>query len=412
LERIFTRERFGRPQFMAGGLLLVFLVQCGWLVAVRASKVRADEFMRITEGSGQWLGERIAGTPYVLKSAPKTIEDAHGEPSENELYYNPDRSPLWYLIAAAPNVAFVHILHLDSFRIWGWLAALPYLIFGALLGASVWYVARRLYGNAGGYIALSLYCFSPGIIQTSALWFRSGEIGMAWGAFGAVFTAIAVAHTLYAPREVVLWNWRRILLMAVSLVLAIGSQFSLVVVVPVALGFMLYLAPARMPAALTIWFSACALAFFLLYAAYFFHGGVFWQGLRHAGFFGLSWQAFTMPGAYKEMILLLGQNSPALLVAVPAALVTYFAWPRTRYFGNTAPLLVAVLLLILAVGTPHFPGLGFHLAAVPFLFVFVAGISADLLETPQRGLVGSCLLGLLTANAIWNLWQLAQAVHS
>ena len=42
-----------------------------------------------------------------------------------------------------------------------WLAAFPYLIFGLLLGGSLWYVARRLFGNAGGYVALALYCFSP-----------------------------------------------------------------------------------------------------------------------------------------------------------------------------------------------------------------------------------------------------------
>ena len=133
-------------------------------------------------------------------------------------------------------------------------------MFGLLLGASLWYVARRLFGNAGGYVALTLYCFSPGIVRSSALWFAEPEVGAAWGAFGAIFTAIAVAHTLYAPREVILWNWRRIVLLGLSLALAVGSQFSLVVVVPVALAFMLYLAPTRRLAALAIWAVACAIA--------------------------------------------------------------------------------------------------------------------------------------------------------
>ena len=85
------------------------------------------------------------------------------------------------------------------------------------------------------------------------------KTGAAWGAFGAIFTAIAVAHTLYAPREVVLWNWRRIMLLGLSLALAVGSQFSLIVVVPVALAFMLYLAPTRRMAALAIWAVACGI---------------------------------------------------------------------------------------------------------------------------------------------------------
>ena len=133
------------------------------------------------------------------------------------------------------------------------------------------------------------------------------------------------------------------------------------------------------------------------------------QSLRHASFFGGTWRAFLMPGAYGQLVSQLAQSSPALVAAVPAAVVTYLAWPRARYFGNTAPLLVALIFLVLAIATPHYPGLGFNLVAVPFLFVFVAGITADLLETPQRNLVLSCVLGLLLANGIWNLWELARA---
>jgi hypothetical protein len=135
----------------------------------------------------------------------------------------------------------------------------PLLGFGLLLGASLWYVSRLLFGNAGGYVALALYCFSPGIVRSSAIWSAEPEIGAAWGAFGAIFTAIAVAHTLYAPREVILWNWRRIMLLGLSLALAVVSQFSLIVVVPAALAFMLYLAPTRRLAALAIWGAACGL---------------------------------------------------------------------------------------------------------------------------------------------------------
>src|SRR4029077_11853972 len=105
---------------------------------------------------------------------------------------------------------------------------------------------------------------------------------------------IAVAHTLYAPREVVLWNWRRIVLLGLSLALAVGSQFSLLIVLPAALAFMLYLAPTRRMAALAIWAVACGIALLLGYASYFFHARVLAgdsarhvfrnlvEGLRHA----------------------------------------------------------------------------------------------------------------------------------
>src|SRR5258708_28385677 len=90
-----------------------------------------------------------------------------------------------------------------------------------------------------------------------------------------------------------------------------------------------------------------------------------------------------MPPAYHQMLAQLGQSSPALVLALPIALIAYFSWHQARYFGNTAPLLVAVLFLVLALGTPHFPGLGFQLMAVSFPFVFVGRISADPLGTPS-----------------------------
>jgi len=103
-------------------------------------------------------------------------------------------------------------------------------------------------------------------------------------------------------------------------------------------------------------------------------------------------------------------SNPPLMLALPVALIAYFGWKRTRYFGNTAPLLIAAVLLILAVGAPSFPGQGFHLTMLVFLFVFVSGVFADLLETQQSLLVTAALSGLLSASAIWNLYQLARLI--
>jgi len=43
-----------------------------------------------------------------------------------------------------------------------------------------------------------------------------------------------------------------------------------------------------------------------------------------------------------------------------------------------------------------------------FLFVFVSGVFADLLETRQSLFVMAGLCGLLSASAIWNLLQLCR----
>ena len=307
----FTRERFGRPQILAGLLLLIFLAECAWLAGLGISRNEWDpgDEIRLVEGVRQWSGGPVAGTSIPARDVPVGLEQDDG--------YDPNHSPLWYLVASAPLAIWPG--QQVSAQLVGWLARAPYLLFGVLLGGSLWYVSRRLYGDAGGYIALALYCFSPGIIRSSAVWAASPEIGAAWGAFGAVFTAIAAAHTLYAPREVVLWNWRRILLLGLSLALAIGSQFSLIVVVPIALAFMLYLAPARRVAAAVIWASACGIGLLLLYASYFFHPSVFWQGIRHANFLGINWRAFAEPRTYQQILIQLGESSPALIVAVPLA---------------------------------------------------------------------------------------------
>jgi hypothetical protein len=241
------------------------------------------------------------------------------------------------------------------------------------------------------------------VVRSSALWIAPPDIAAAWGTFGAVFTAIAVSHTLYAPREVVLWNYRRILLLGISLALAAGSQFSLALMIPLLVVFMFYLAPKRRSAALVILCAACAVGLALLFAAYFFHPGIFLQSVKHARLFTVSAAALGMKGAYLQVLKEVASSGPVLVVLVPAALLTYILWPRSRYFGNTAPLLIALLFLALRVASPHNSDSVFSLIGAVFLFVFVAGIMADLLETKGRELTAAVVTGLLAANALWNL---------
>ena len=406
MKPLFTSERFGRPQTIAALLLLAFLLQCVWLVNQTLARysVIFPEQERIYEGLRQWHGRGIAGTPgpnsQELTSSLVRPRDA----------YDANRSPLWYLVASAPFAVWPKHLDTGTFPLRGWLARAPYFAFGLLLGASLWYVSRRLFGNAGGYIALALYCFSPAmIITTSGGFFVEPEMGSVWASFGAVFTAIAVAHTLYAPREVVLWNRRRIVLLALSLALAVGSQFSLIILLPLTLVFMWWVAPARRGAAFAIWGVAVILAALQLWAAYGFHFRLMWQSLRNANLFTYSGQAFVTLGVYRQVVAVIAKSSPALIIALPATLAIYIGWRRSRYFGNTAPLLVAVIFVALGMANPHFPGAGFYLVATVFLFVFIAGIVVDLLETRHRQVVLASVVGLLTASAFWNILQLLHA---
>src|SRR5437773_11148298 len=125
--RFFTRERFGRPQVVAGTLLLIFLAQCAWLVnRSRLVKPEAHEIFRIHEGLGQWRGQWIASTPSVAR----TQQSVGDEPSDSH------PSALWYLIASVPSLLLLVIT--ADYLYFGWMAAAPYLIFGVLLGAYFW----------------------------------------------------------------------------------------------------------------------------------------------------------------------------------------------------------------------------------------------------------------------------------
>lgn len=404
------REAFGKPQYLAATLLLIFLAQCAWLVNrnLHQGALETREWYRLDQGS-----RRLSGAPPRTLAGPSDRFLNAGPAAPLRVQENggidPDHSALWYLIPAAPLLLWRSAFSSESLRSWGWLARAPFLFFGVMLGASLWYVARRLYGNLGGFIALSLYCFAPGIIQTTAVWYTEPEIGAAWGAFGTVFTGIAVAHTLYAPREVVLWNWRRILLLGISIALAVGSEYSLIIIVLLTLLFMLYLAPARRQATITIWLAGWLVAGFLLFAAYGFHAAPMFGAARRAAWWDVTWRAFTWPGALGRVLLQLGGSSPALVLMLPIALAVYVAWPRARYFGNTAPLLVGLICFALGWASPHYPGLGFQLVALPFFFVFIAGVFADLLETRQHAVVLASLFGLLSAYAVLSIFRLLEA---
>lgn len=412
MRRFLQTVAIGGPQLAAAAMLLVYLAQCVWLVHIESREAvgpSPGQARRIRLGLIEWQGGIVAGTPAPAGPAILGADSSSEAPQHVRTRdgFDQDRAPLYYLTAAAPFLAWPARWGGGQWW-WHMLAAIPYLFFGVMLGASLWYVTRRLYGNAGGYIGLALYCFSPAMIIAVAGSHSFAEMGGVWGAFGAIWTAIAVAHTLYAPREVVLWNWRRILLLGLSVALAVGNQFSLAIMAAVALLLMLWVAPVRKGAVLAIWGSACLVALLILFAAYFFHPTLLWGGLEHARWWEFDPAALAAAVSHRRIARVMLGGSPALSLALPVAVVAYAAWGRARYFGNTAPLLIAAMLMVLAMGDPLFPGQGYELAGLVFVVVFVAGVFADLLETRHRAVVAAAVSGLLIAAAVWNVLQLVR----
>jgi hypothetical protein len=220
----------------------------------------------------------------------------------------------------------------------------------------------------------------------------------AWGFFGGIFSAIALSHTVYAlgesPAQQLLgfrqWRWRRVILLGVAFGICIGAQYAAAVVIPVAMGFMLYLAPGRRTACIAIIALASGIALAVLLSVYFFHLDVLGAAVSEAVGQG-SGVHFSVPPP--ASLLAAGPILPLLLAA---ALLVYLAWGRARYFGNTAPLLVLALLAGACLIAPIGPVFAQH--AMTFAFVFIAGVMADLLETSRRNWVLAALLILLVLN--------------
>ena len=148
----------GTPQIFAGLLLLVFFGECLW-IALR-TPMRANELAQIQQGQ-LWLTGRAAEDARSVFVPALAAVSVIGGPNLSE--------------TASPNgLIFLPLAP----RSWRWRARLPFMLVGVLLGSSLWYVARRLFGNAGGFIALTLYVFTPTIIQHAAT--VQGSIIAAW----------------------------------------------------------------------------------------------------------------------------------------------------------------------------------------------------------------------------------------
>jgi hypothetical protein len=357
--RLTPTWRLGVPQLFAGLLLLAFLGQCLWRAQTRP--LDGDERAAIETGRWLWRGQPVAA-------------DAAEPPLTERLaaaFAGDSGSTLW--------------------------PRLPTVLFGLALGGSIWYVARRLYGNAGGFVALALYCFSPQMTARSAR-IDPGVLA-AWGFFGVIFTAIGTAHTLHAPPANRMW---RTFLLGLAIGLGMGAQFFVVLAVPAALAFMLYLVPERRAAAAAIAAASLGVGFTILLAVYDFDPQALAAGLRHA-----QWLGFAPGQASLRFsnlaVLTQGRNLAGVLLAA-TAVATYALWPRCRYFGNTAPLVVGAALGGLALIAPA--PTRFLLAGLPFGFVFIGGIVADLLETPRRKLVLAGAVVVLAAHAALSLQAL------
>lgn len=367
----------GSAQRVAALLLLILFGECLWTVSQQP--LNADDYRFARCGREMWerpsplqgyftscgnlngdgtLAYRVAGLPLTVQRLWLLSTDRLRRP-ENRLYAGSSlNGSTW---EARHELADVK-----------WLIRLPFVLFAVWLGGGLWWVSRRLFGNEGGALALALYVFCPAILAYATA--PNNEILALWGLYGLLYTAIGVAHALQGPRR----KWRpRIVLLTVALGLtAMAHLLAAAIGYGVGAGLFYYLAERRRAYVAQIMVFAAIGALLIDFAgfsfrpsafAYVFTGGSgrFWGSLEAARHF------FNRPA------------NLGILVATAVSLLLYLTTRRSRYFGNTTPLLI-VLLLFPLYTTQVFSAP--WLWALPFLFTFIGGVFADVLETRQRKL--------------------------
>jgi hypothetical protein len=351
--------RFNRPQQIAAVMLFMLLVQCLWVVRHQTLSETDYQFARC----GREMWER----PSPLIGYFTTCGNIH----DGTLAYRAAGLPLSIqriFSGQASSTSTWEMRHEVSYvRL---LIRLPFILAGLALGSCLWWVTRRLYGNTGGYIALALYCFSPPIVH--ACTYPNNEILASFGLFAAVYTAIGVAHAMQGPCR----KWRpRIVLLTLILGFTAAAHVSAFLLgLALAIIFMAYVAEGRrayLPTLLIVWVCGGLL---LLFASYAFRPDAFSYVFRS--------EVAKMALSFNPAAALFSSLTNAgITIAVAGALGLYLVFRRSRYFGNTTPLLVAILLLLLVTtGVQSEPWLW----AFPFLLTFAGGVFADVLESRYR----------------------------
>ena len=181
-----------------------------------------------------------------------------------------------------------------------------------------------------------------------------------------------------------------------------------IVALPVAallgLALMLWVAEGHRSQTLPVVLAASAGALLLLFACYGFSPDSFSYVFRS----GAGFVSFSVDPARRFFSTLANAGTT---VAVCSALVLYLAVRRSRYFGNTAPLLCALALLVLVMtGAPGNPWLW----SLPFLVTFVGGVFADAFEGPRGRFAlaaGAAIVFLQVVLCILNLPRTLQAMN-
>ena len=393
------RFHFGRPQGIAAFLLLLFFGEA--LFVIGRAPLTESDYRYALCGREMWekpspalgyfttcgnmqgdgtLAYRAAALPLTLYVSILRIQDdfaarvdAHKPASERTYSPNPTSGSVYDLRHQIVGLQF--------------LLRVPFALAAVLLGAGLWWVSRRLFGNYGGFFALALYCLSPAVLSAATT--PNNDILAAWGVYAVIYTAIGIAHAMYGPAR----KWRpRIALFTLALGLtACAHVLAAVMGIFFSAIFLLYVAERRRSAVLPLLVFSSMGGLFIVFASYAFHiGAFFYIFTAGAARFTLSYlPTWTFASA--------SVNLPTMLALV-VSLFLLLVVRRSRYFSNTVPLIVALCVLPLVTTQISTDPV---LWALPFLFTFIAGTFADAFDTYYRKLYLMLAATILTTQGIF-----------
>jgi hypothetical protein len=353
------RFEIHKPQVLAAAMLCVFALQCLWVVHRQTLTPQDYAYARC----GRELWERPSPLAGYLTSC--------GNISDGTFAYRVAGFPLTVeriLFGQSNSVSPWEMRHLAGDVLL--LLRLPFVLFGVWLGGGIWWVSRRLYGNAGGFFALALYCFSPEMIRVCV--HPNNEILAAWGLYGVLYTAVGLAHAMQGPRR----KWRpRMVLLTVALGLTATAHVAAALLgLLLALGFMLYLAENKKSLVPPVLAIAVLGGFLIMVASYAFH----LDGLSYVFESADALMWFSWAGS---LHMVENVSNAGLTIAAISASALYIFHRRSRYFGLTTPLIVALILLSLETTDVRSEP---WIWALPFVLTFTGGVFADMLESRHK----------------------------
>jgi hypothetical protein len=246
-----TRSRSYSHWIVPAILLTIYVAQCAWFI--RTQSLTFDEPLHIVAGLEAWRDGKFEHwndhppLARLLMTLPLRGEQFQVMVTQDE-QYRIDTSKL-----------------LPSPEAIAWRGRAVNVALGVILGCLLWVAARRLWSASSANFVLALFAFSPSLIAHFSLITTDG-IG---------------ALTIFAASlQLIRWrrnpSWAQTILLGIVLGLLLLAKFYTPPFFVLTIVLMLVLKPKGWRAAPYQWnwgsaFVAAAVAFFVLWAGYFFH---------------------------------------------------------------------------------------------------------------------------------------------